>query len=354
MARSILVIHPGALGDVLLAVPALRWLTQKFPDHQIRLISNEPVGRILLECRLIDVWMSIHGAHCADLFSGSIPDSAKLREWLKQCDLAVAWMKEEDPGLVTALKSCGVGNIRIQSPFSPRLKARHQSDRFLETLGAPIAEGLVEKPLQLSTSLVEQGRTWLAGRGISPDQPIVLIHPGSGSRQKCTSVEVLAHVVAALTQEGFGPLVLEGPADEAITAQLRLLLPMTPTVLQGQDLSVVAGVMAQAQVYIGHDSGVTHLAALLGVPAIALFGPTDPNQWAPRGAHVVVLRGAPCVCRSWEEVRQCEDKPCLALSDGEILMAVRRIVHHGLKGTTSRNPSPDTLSRETPCAKVPS
>ena len=353
MARFIVVIHPGALGDVLLAVPALRWLKKKFPDHRILLISHEPVGQLLLECRLIDAWMSVQGARCADLCSGAMPDSAELRERLNACDLAVAWMQDEDRGLTTALKICGVGEIRIQSPFSPQLTARHQSDRFLETLGATTADLPPDEPLQLSASLMEQGRTWLVDMGISPDRPIALIHPGSGSRHKCVRAEVLANVIVALNQEGLCALVIEGPADEAIAAQLRHLLPITPTVLRGQNLSIVAGVMAQAQVYIGHDSGATHLAALLGVPVIALFGPTDPNQWTPRGTHVVVLRGAPCVCRSWEDVRHCEGKPCLAIADGYILAAVRRVVGDGFKSTTPRNPSQYALSQQTPCAKVP-
>jgi ADP-heptose:LPS heptosyltransferase len=158
----------------------------------------------------------------------------------------------------------------------------------------------------------------------------------------------------ALNHEGLCSVVIEGPADEAIAAQLRHLLPIPPTVLRAQELSIVAGVMAQAQVYIGHDSGTTHMAALLGVPTIGLFGPTDPEQWAPRGAHVVVLRGTPCVCRAWDEVRHCEHKPCLAVSVGEILTAIRRIAGHALKSTTPRNPSSYALSQQSPCAKVPS
>ncbi|MBH0198694.1 MAG: glycosyltransferase family 9 protein [Nitrospira sp.] len=354
MAHSILVIHPGALGDVLLAVPALRWLKKTFPDHHIQLISNEPVGRLLLECRLIDVWMSVHGALCADLCSGSIPDSIEIRRWLETCDFAVVWMKQEHPGLVAALKSCGVENIQIQSPFSPRLKSRHHSERFLETLGATMVGLSGDEPLQLSPSLLEKGGAALVNMGVARDRPLVLLHPGSGSRHKCTSVEVLAAVIVAMNQEGLCPLVLEGPADEAITAQLLHLLPMMPTVVREQDLSIVAGMMAHVQVYIGHDSGTTHLAALLGVPTIALFGPTDPEQWAPRGDHVVVLRGSPCVCPSWEAVRHCDDKPCLAISAGDIFSSVRRIIGHGLKSATPRNPSQYALSQQPPCAKVPS
>ena len=354
MARSIIVIHPGALGDVLLAVPALRWLKKTFPDHHIQLISNEPVGRILLECRLIDAWMSVHGGLCADLCSGSIPDSIEIRRRLETCECVVVWMKQEHRGLATALENCGVREIWMQSPLSPQLKSRHHSERFLETLGAAMVGLSADEPLQLPPSLLEKGRASLVNMGIARDRPLVLLHPGSGSRHKCTSVEVLAGVIVALNQEGLCPLVLEGPADETITAQLLHLLPMMPTLVREQDLSIVAGMMAQVQVYIGHDSGTTHLAALLGVPTIALFGPTDPEQWAPRGAHVVVLRGTPCVCPSWEAVRRCEDKPCLAISAGDIFSSVRRIIGQGLKSTTPRNPSQYALSQQTPCAKVPS
>lgn len=354
MARSIIVIHPGALGDVLLAVPALRWIQAKFPGHRILLISNEAIGRLLLECRQIDAWMSVQGAFCADLCSGSVPDSIEIRQWLEACDLAVAWMTDDDRGLATVLRNCGVGEVRIQSPFSPQLKARHQSDRFLETLGATTADLPAGEPLRLSTCLLEQGRASRLSLGISTDRPFALIHPGSGSRHKCTRAEVLASVIEGLNREGLCSVILEGPADEAMAAQLLHRLPMPPAVLRGSDLSTVAGVMAQAQVYIGHDSGITHLAASLNVPTIALFGPTDQNRWAPRGAHVVVLQGTPCRCRSWEAVRGCEDKPCLALSPEMILAAIRRIVDGRLSSTTPRNPSQYALSQPTPCAKVPS
>jgi ADP-heptose:LPS heptosyltransferase len=354
MARSIIVIHPGALGDVLLAVQALRWAKKKFPDHRILLISQEPVGRLLTECRLIDAWMSVQGACFADLCSGSMPDSTELREWLNACDLAVAWMRDEDQDLTVALSRFGVSEMRIQSPFSPQLKARHQSDRFLETLGATTADLPADEPLQLSTCVLEQGRVSRVSMGIPTDRPLALIHPGSGSPHKCASAAVLADVIDAIGQEGLYPLVIVGPADEAVIAQLVRLVSAGYAVLRDLELSALAGVMTQASVFVGHDSGLTHLAALLGVPTIALFGPTDPEQWAPRGAHVVVLRGTPCVCRSWEAVRRCEDKPCLAISVGEILAAVRRIVGYGLKSTTPRNPSQYALSQPTSYAKVPS
>jgi ADP-heptose:LPS heptosyltransferase len=74
---------------------------------------------------------------------------------------------------------------------------------------------------------------------------------------------------------------------------------------------VLAGVLAHARLFVGHDSGVTHLAAALHVPTVALFGPTDPVQWAPRGPHVFVVRGNLCTCRGSEQIRHCLERPCL-------------------------------------------
>ncbi|RMH06065.1 MAG: glycosyltransferase family 9 protein, partial [Nitrospirae bacterium] len=76
--------------------------------------------------------------------------------------------------------------------------------------------------------------------------------------------------------------------------------------------------------FLGHDSGLTHLAAVLGVPTIALFGPTDPTRWGPRGKRVTILRGPLCQCSNWEAVQQCFPKPCLNFSVDQVLAAMRQ------------------------------
>jgi hypothetical protein len=78
-------------------------------------------------------------------------------------------------------------------------------------------------------------------------------------------------------------------------------------------------VLAQARLFVGQDSGVTHMAGLMGVRTVALFGPTDPDRWAPRGAHVSVMQGAPCLCQSWGDVSRCEGKPCLAMPQDHLV-----------------------------------
>jgi ADP-heptose:LPS heptosyltransferase len=92
-------------------------------------------------------------------------------------------------------------------------------------------------------------------------------------------------------------------------------------VIQGRPLSTVAGILAHTRLFIGHDSGLTHLSAAVLVPTVAVFGPTDPRQWAPRGRHVGVVTGLPCTCHGWERVRACEAKPCLSILPETIVAA---------------------------------
>jgi heptosyltransferase III len=132
-------------------------------------------------------------------------------------------------------------------------------------------------------------------------------------------VETLLPVVIAVQRAGATPVILEGPADREPVERLLQACPNPPILLRGLDLLTVAGVLAQSQLFIGQDSGITHMAGLLGVPTIALFGPTDPARWAPQGAHVTVMQGKACLCPSWDEVSQCREKPCLDLQTDELV-----------------------------------
>ena len=321
MKRTILIIHPGALGDVLLAVPAIRSLRVRFPQHETVLVASAAVSRLLVEWGLIDGWVSQERQACLGLFSETLSVSWELRAWLDRCDLAVAWMEDEDGARGARLRELGVVRVLIQSPFSTGLRARHQSDRFLETLGEIAADISSEGTVQIPTYLLEQGRDCLDAFRIPRGHPLVLVHPGSGSIHKCHEPRGIAVLIERLQQEGMCPLLLEGPADHDAVSHVLHFLNNPPRVLRDLDLSQLAGVLAHVTVYIGHDSGVTHLSALLGVRTIAIFGPTDHHRWAPRGSHVMILRGASCSCESWDAVKKCTEKPCLHVPIEELYAA---------------------------------
>ena len=313
--------HPGGFGDLLLAVPAIRRLRSRFPRHQIVLCGHDQVSEFIYECRLVDYWTSVQASACAGLFGGAEPSGPLLKEWLSRCDLAVAWTKDEFGRLAAALKNSGAGTVVVQSPFSSTLTALHQSDRFLETLKELATEDLAIKPLSVPVHLKDRASTVLDEYHVPLARPLVLIHPGSGSKHKCVDPVVLASIIQLLQTQGVVPLILEGPADQQAVGKLLSQLSNKPPVLRSLSLPLLAGVLSRIELFLGHDSGVTHLSALLGAPTVALFGPTSPARWAPRGPHVVVVQGEPCRCRSWSEVSRCAEKPCLQLSPDAIWAA---------------------------------
>ena len=319
MTRTIVMIHPGGLGDVLLAVPAMVRLRTRFPNHRLMLCAEDQVAKLLLECRIIDAWTSVQGRTCAGLFAGADSVTGQLRIWLEDCDLAIGWVQDLDGKLRETLKAVGVREVVVESPFSTTIQATHQRDRFLESINEAPSDDERDVLLTVTEPLLHLGRACLEAAGFVIGQLLVLIHPGSGSIHKCVAPETLASVVIGVQNFGATPVVLEGPADREPAERLLQLCVTPPIVLKGLDILTVAGVLAQAQLFVGQDSGVTHMAGLMGVRTVALFGPTDPARWAPRGAHVTVVQGAPCLCQSWRDVSRCENKPCLQISQNHLL-----------------------------------
>ncbi len=312
-------IHPGGLGDVLLAVPAMARLRSRFPKHRLVLCAEDQVARLLLACRIIDEWTSMRGRTCADLFAGADSVTGQVQTWLEDCDLAIGWMGDLDGKLSETLKAVGAQEVIVESPFSTAIQATHQRDRFLEVIEEAPFDGEGDALLTVTEPLLDLGEACLEAAGLSIGQPLLIIHPGSGSAHKCVAPEILATLVVAVQMYGATPVILEGPADrESVERLLRSCLT-PPIVLRGLDVLTVAGVLAQARLYVGQDSGVTHMAGLMGVRTVALFGPTDPARWAPHGAHVTVVQGAPCLCQSWGNVSRCEDRPCLEMPQDQLV-----------------------------------
>lgn len=291
MKRTVVIIHPGALGDVILAVPAICRLRERFPHHRLVLCARPDVSAFFVFCGIVDEWTSWQGPDALDLLveTGRLTD--KWQAWLSDCDLAIAWMQDRDGDVAARLASCGAREVIVRSPFSQSLKAVHQSDRFLETIGAYHIESAKEHSLPVRSALSRMGKELLERYGVLDSSSLVVIHPGGGSRTKCVEPKLLAAIVEGVKDVGAKPLIVEGPADQMQVEELLRESPDPLPVVRGVDLITVAGLITKSALYIGHDSGLTHLAALVGTQTIALFGPTDPARWAPRGDHVTVVNG---------------------------------------------------------------
>lgn len=318
MNRTLLAVHPGSIGDVLLARKALQGLRRAHPDHGLGLIARGDVGALLHTCQEVHKCFPLEGNALSGILAGPESTPPELSQWLSACDLAVCWMAEPG-GLCSTLQSLGAEQV-VLHPASLGLAGIHQSDYLLGSVEGFGRMPPAALPLRVPEAIKEQGIATLRANGLPGDR-FVMIHPGSGSPHKCAGPDVLATVVDGLQRRGIPVVLPVGPADEERAEGVLELCETPPLPIRGLELLEVAGVLAHATLYVGHDSGLTHLTAALGVSTLALFGPTDPGRWGPQGTSVTVLTGPPCRCEGWESVRACGDKPCLRLSPDRILSA---------------------------------
>ncbi len=260
--NSILVIRPGAIGDALLTFPVLKALREQYDGMRITLVSNAQVLPL------------------AQAFG--VAEQA-----FEQTDLAICWMRDPDGIIEHNLKMSGVKQIII-APGRPSESERvHIVDYLAHTVGLPIIGARFIAPLSLQT--VTPSSKDITNR-------FVAIHPGSGAVEKCWPISRFAEVIKRLWEQNYPVLLLAGPADsERVDDVLKhLSLPPKPEMfkmLKHAPLVEVAQRLQQCRCYLGNDSGITHLAAMLGVPTVAIFGPTDPAIWRPVGPFVKVLQG---------------------------------------------------------------
>ena len=205
-------------------------------------------------------------------------------ELLAGFDLCIVYGRERDPVMADALRRSGVARV-VSWPSHPQA-GMHIVDHLLGAVAEAGFPAAGRRPaLAVPDLWRERAEAWLRERSVSAG--FVALHPGSGGRAKRWPVAQFA----ALAERLGRPVVwLLGPA-EAEDAEARRLGERVGVVADGLPLATLGGLLAQCRAYVGNDSGVTHLAAAVGAPTVAIFGPTEPAVWAPRGEHVTVLGG---------------------------------------------------------------
>jgi ADP-heptose:LPS heptosyltransferase len=159
----------------------------------------------------------------------------------------------------------------------------------------------------------------------------VVIHPGSGSKKKVWQPERFIDVALNLQRHIGSPiLVVLGPAEGSGVQRIFEGIgngKKAAVFAKGLSLLQLAAVMEGCRLFIGNDSGITHLAAAVGLPTLAIFGPTDPKIWSPRGKKTVVIRKEiPCSPCPQERFFLCQHGECLkSIEPGEVLEGIRRL-----------------------------
>lgn len=286
--NRILVIRGGAIGDFILTLPALKALRDARPDAHIEILGYKHIA-VLVENRLYaQAVRSIEYGPLARFFARNSELPTELADYFASFDLIVSYLYDPDQIFETNLRRCGAESL-ICGPARIVENTGHAARQLaqpVEQLGIDVVD--LSERIFPSTEDRAFAREFLA----SMPQPIIAIHPGSGSHEKNWPLDKWIGLFSQAN--GFADLerlvVISGEADQAQTEQLQHEWRNRDVrFARNLPLPQLAAVLEHA-VFIGHDSGISHLAAAAGANCILLFGPTNPDVWAPKNDNVRVLR----------------------------------------------------------------
>ena len=295
------VLHPGALGDVLLAIPAVRALRAGAPDHEVVLAAQPRIGRLLAALEVVDRPLDFDTLGLDALFTTHEP-AGHLRQLLEGARV-VSWFASRDAHFTHRLRSLAAeGVIAPSVPVEPLTVWEHLLGSVAPLATGGASDAAWREPIALRADVVETGRRALLAAGWDGGRPLVILHPGAGGVAKRWAVEGFALAAEAVANasgavaDAFGAQIVvhEGPADRDAVARLHDRLRVPACALVDPPLETLAGALHHATLFLGNDSGVTHLAAAVGAPTLALFAAAN-LAWRPwaSGAHVrVVTMGA--------------------------------------------------------------
>jgi ADP-heptose:LPS heptosyltransferase len=319
MTKSrILVIHYGALGDIVAAFPAL--LKLKAAYGPITMVCQNDIGSLARHLDIADKWYPLESAAFASLHSRQVRPAVKK--------ILLSFSKiilfSNSPCLETTLLSMTKSKIY-------RIRSRPDSDEKIQ-VGRHILSNLARYKF-----IEESGKDVFSSLSSSihgdrrdlDHHPLkIFIHPGSGSRKKCWPVSNFIKTALLLGEKGWATEFILGPAEYDLFDRLLGEKPLNADVHKVEALTELALLLKTGGGFIGNDSGVSHLSAFLGLPTVAVFGPSDPDVWKPMGRAVEILRPdkgcSPCFDT---KTNACETLECFSgISCEDVLAAFYKMV----------------------------
>ena len=303
--KKLLIIHQGALGDFILIFPAIIRLQQYY--DVIDVMCQSGIGKLAKALRLVEKSYPLEAAHVASLFSDQI--DPKIKTFLTSyANIILFTLSDQLEQTIRRIASAPVCCI---SPKPPEYMRIHLTEYVLENL---INCGLIK-----SSDAVLDDIPLLNQRARPKNRDRIMLHPGAGSRRKRWPISNFLEVEAILRADGLKPEFILGPAEEDMVPGLT---KMNRTVHILTDLTELAALFNSAGGYIGNDSGASHLAAFLGLPATVIFGPADPRRWTPVGRNVAIVRPDELECRPCfeTEIANCNSSECLTKTTPQQVM----------------------------------
>ena len=271
----ILVVRGGAIGDFILTLPVFSALRETFRSAVIGALAPVRLGELAMSAGLADEIEDLDGRGWAEFF---VPDGdldPEKVKWLSQFDLIISFLHDPERVWVNNL-------MRISSA------------RLLQGCSRPWEKGEMHASEVLLSVLEEIG---ISGMNLLPqinveaadsDRYVLTVHPGSGSESKnWPEVKWVQFLTQWLEDNSGRILVVGGEAETGKLIGIKRVVDLSRVdFLENESLSELAGVLKSSRIFVGHDSGISHMAASLGVKSLILWGATNRVIWGPQHRNV--------------------------------------------------------------------
>ena len=302
---KILVIRGGAIGDFILTLPAIAALRRQFPQAHLEVLGYPHIAQLALAGGLADRVQPIEARGLAGFFARGGTLEPDLMDYFSEFDLVISYLYDPDEIFKTNVIRCLVKQF-IVGPHRPdeteRLHATQVYLKPLERLAIfdadPVPRLKVGRASRLprehagASEAEFQDNVSFADAGRRDARPTLVLHPGSGSEKKNWSEAKWAGLIQQIVATTNWDLLLVG--GEAEGERLRRLAVALPparcSIAQGLPLAELAQRIQSGAAFVGHDSGITHLAAAVGLPCVVLWADTLEEIWRPQGERLVVLK----------------------------------------------------------------
>ncbi len=289
----LLIIHYGALGDIICTFPGLIQLRRKF--QCIDILSQHKIGKLTCALHLTDQCFPLESAIFSSFYTDAMP--SQVQDFLKSYREIIIFSHSRS--LKSKISSLTGTEVHFISPRPDVNQSIHIHKYILSHL---ILKGLIENK-EMNELLKTHKKTSLSNQ--------IWIHPGSGSPRKNWDISNFIEIDRLLQVQGMIPEFILGPAEHFLAEPLSKKFQKKCCVIF--DLMEVLELFHEGGIFIGNDSGLTHLSAFMGLRTIAIFGPSDPKRWIPLGPAVKVIRPAGLACDPCFETQKsnCDTLECL-------------------------------------------
>jgi len=347
--KSLLVVRMSAMGDIIHAMPAVAALREVLPKVTIGWVVEERWAELLSSSRSagsenIAGWQLVHKIHTVNTkkWRSQLTSSSTRQEITKAVKELRAMKYEVAVDFQGLIRSAVLAKLSGAKTIYGFAQPRERAARIFYTKHvAARGEHIVEKNLSLAGSMVNRELTvahselpsdetaerdcerWLDEQKI---KKFVILNPGAGWPSKQWPAEHYGRLAKDLGHIGFKPLINAGPGEQELARMVKIASGDTADMVECSIPQLIA-FTRHASLFVGGDTGPMHLAAALGIPVVAIFGPTNPARNGPYGTHSIVLRSSSSSTNHSQRAQL--DPGLLEISSAEVFAACQKLLCAG-------------------------